>query len=136
MMNLFEYLKEELPDFREAMCHLLENKKSSSIIFYDGTKVTPMMSLRKEFFNPENEDNKKTPSIFEEIAEKKATHMYLLVVKGKHSYEYCSQEEKNKMLGCMATNNVVKSGFCSLTNHISNFNRVNIAAVYGITDSA
>ena len=147
MMNMFDDLKQELPEFKKAMDFLLKNKKSTSIISDDGSRVIPMIELRKELFDPENEDNKKTTEIIEQIAvvgveafikeledKKKATHNYLSCMDGKYSYNKCSSDEKKEMLGCMAVNDIAESQFGGVTYQLDQYGRIGLHGAAGIND--
>ena len=87
--------------------------------------------LLKELFHPADHDNKDSTSILEVVAkiaveamkkeledEKKATYKYLSISGSSFSYNHCSEEEKEAMLGKMATNNYVESSFAGVTSQV------------------
>ena len=106
-----------------------------------------MNELRKELFDPQNEDNKRTTEIIEQIAvigaetfinklenSSKTTHHYPSFVDGQHSYKICSIKEKTKMLGCMAVNDIAESQFGGVTHQLDQYGQIGLHGAAGISD--
>ncbi len=106
-----------------------------------------MMMVRKELFNPANQDNKDSTSTLEELAivactrwrdemvdKKKGTWQFLSDLGGKLSFDHCSEEDKLALCGMMAVNDLTESSFAGLTAQVQVFGRIGMTNAAAISD--
>ena len=146
MMGMMDEWAEELPPFKEYLTRQFEKKKTS---YFASTraKAVPLKELRKELFHPSDEDNKDSTSMLEIVAviaskawvkelldESKATFPFMSVSKSEYSWEYCSAEVKEALLGIMAVNDLAESSFAGVTAQVQVFGRIDLASAAAISD--
>ena len=71
MMGQLKEWEEELPEFEEYQRESIEERLKDDVIYFNAPgqeKAYPMKELMKELFTPENQDNKNTTPILEELA--------------------------------------------------------------------
>ena len=66
MMNLFDNIAEEIPEFKEFLTYEFE-KKQTEFIASSKTQSIPYSRLIDELFNPQDDDNKDSTVILEKV---------------------------------------------------------------------
>ena len=148
MMHLFDEIADELPEFKEYLKYQFQDKKTE-FIKTSNTKSVPYKMLLNELFHPKDQDNKDSTSTLEEVAKiaieamkkeledpNKATYKYLSISGSAFSYDHCSEEEKEAMLGKMATNDLAESSFAGVTAQVEYYGRIGMHSAAATSDMA
>ena len=111
MLQIFNDLLEELPEFEAHLGYELKNKKSE-FVEASQTKAVPLKELIKELLSPTNLDNKDITEMLETITtigiqalidelldEKKSNYKYLSISGSELSHEHCPDDVRRAMLG-------------------------------------
>ena len=130
MMGQLNEWKEELPEFKE---HRKESIEDRTMYYFNAPgqeKAPPMNELMKELFAPEDQNNKNTTPILEELAviiakewitkmadPHSVTWKLLSESGGEYSWEGSSDESEKSLIGMMAVNDLVESAFGSVTHN-------------------
>ncbi|KAL7538818.1 hypothetical protein ACHAXR_008923 [Thalassiosira sp. AJA248-18] len=135
-MHIFDGIADELPEFKDYLQHQFQHKKTE-FIKSSNTKSVPYKMLPKELFHPADHDNKDSASILEVVAkiavqaikkepedENKSTNKYLSISGSSFSYDHCSEQEKEAMLGKLATNDHVESSFAGVISQVRYYGRI------------
>ena len=146
MMGLMDTWKDELPPFKEYLKRQYEKKKTAYFESH-GAKAVPLKELRKELFHPADQDNKASTPMLEKLAlvaanawvselvdESKATSLFMSYLKGEMSWDICSDEVKQALLGEMAVNDLAESSFAGVTAMIQVYGRIDLNAAAAISD--
>ena len=148
MMHLFDGLRKELPEFDTYLTTEFKVRKSH-YVKKSNTKAVPLKMLIKELFTPTDSDNQGSTEMLEKVAaigiqaildelldEKKATYKYLSISGTEYSYEHCPDDVKEKMLGMMASNDIVESSFAGLTAQIQCYDRIGMYNAAAVSDTS
>ena len=146
MMNLFDDIAEEIPEFKEFLTYEFE-KKQTEFIASSETQSIPYSKLIDELFNPQDDDNKDSTVILEKVGslgietfvgeiedETKATNKYLSVSGSPFSYDHCPEDVKTAMLGMMAVNDLAESSFAGVTAQVQCYGRIGMHAAAAASD--
>ena len=133
MMGIIQPCANVLPFFQEYLTHKFE-QKNTRLVAESNSTVVPMMMVRKEVFNPTDQDNKDSTSTLEELAvlactgwrdemvdPKNGTWQFLSDLGGELSFEHSSEEDKLALRGMMAVNDLAESSFAGLTVQVQVF---------------
>ena len=147
MMGQLSEWEEELPEFKEHRKKSIEDRTMYYFNAPGQDKAHPMKELMKELFAPEDQDNKNTTPILEELAviAIKAWHAKMVDPNyvtwkllsesgGKYSWEGSSDELKESLLGMVAVNDLVESAFGGVTAQLEVFGRGGLAHLAGVSD--
>ena len=106
-----------------------------------------MKELLKELFSPEDQDNKASTPVLEEISAAmaqtwiaelvdptKTTWDLLSESDGKYSWEGLAEELKSALLGLVAVNDLAESSFGGVTAQLEVFGRVGLAHAAAVSD--
>lgn len=146
MMNIFDDIANEIPEFKEFLEYEFKNKKTE-FISASQTKSVPYSKLIDELFSPKDDDNKDSTEILETVAklgidamlceledETKATYKYLSVSGSPYSFEHCPEEVKEAMMGMMAVNDLAESSFAGVTAQVQCYGRIGMHAAAAVSD--
>lgn len=146
MMNLFDDIADEIPEFKKFLDFEFENKMTE-FVETSQTKSIPYSKLIDELFSPKDDDNKESTAILEKVAKlaieamlreledkKKATYKYLSVSGSPFSYDHCPQAVKDAMLGMMAVNDLAESSFAGVTAQVQCYGRIGLHAAAAVSD--
>jgi hypothetical protein len=147
MMHLFDDFSAELPPFKEFLEYKFHDQMTYFITALKNKSVQPYRTLIKELFSPTDRTNKSSTICFEKVAAfaikayrcesedpKKATRKYISAFGSDFSYDHCSNEEKNAMMGKMAVNDLAKSSFAGVTAQLQVYGRVGMHSAAAVSD--
>ena len=147
MMNIFDELVSELPEFKEYMTREFETKTSNFVV-KSQTKAVPNKMLLEELFTPSDHDNQDSAEMLEQIAavgiqalideledQSKATYKYLSMSGSQFSWEHCPDDVKKDMLGTMASNDLAESSFAGLTAQVQCYGRIGMCNAAAVSDT-
>ena len=146
MINMFDDIANEIPEFKDFLEYEFKNKKTE-FISASQTKLVPYSKLIDELFSPKDDDNKDSTEILETVAklgieamlceledETKATYKYLSVSGSPYYFEHCPEEVKEAMMGTMAVNDLAESSFAGVTAQVQCFGRIGMHAAAAVSD--
>lgn len=151
MMSIMWYWKKDLPPFEEYMTYMFEKKgkRTKYVVSPEvtGSKPVPLMAVRKEVFNPVDEDNIECTRFLHEIAvvaaeawikelldPKKGTYRYMSDSNSPYCWKNVTEETKRHLMGVHATNDIAESSFAALTSQLESFGRGDLASLAGVSD--
>ena len=146
MMDMFDELAEEIPEFKEFLDHEFKIKKTE-FIKSSQTKSISYSMLIEELFSPKDDDNKDSTEILLIVAKlameamvveledkTKATYKYLSVSGSPFSFDHCPEDVKEAMMGLMAVNDLAESSFAGVTAQVQCYGRIGMHAAAAVSD--
>ncbi len=146
-MHLFDDFSAELPPFKEFLKYKFHDQMTYFTTASKNKSVQPCRTLIKELFSPTNRTNKSSTIFLEKVAAsavkaylceledpKKATRKYISAFGSEFSYDHCSNEGKNAMMGKMAVNDLAKSSFAGVTDQLQVYGRVGMHSAAAVGD--
>ena len=147
MMGQLSEWEEELPEFKEHRKKSIEDRTMYNFNAPGQEKAHLMKELMKELFAPEDQDNKNTTPILEELAviaikawlakmvdPNYVTWKLLSESGGDYSWEGSSDELKESLIGMMAVNDLAESAFGGVTAQLEVFGRAGLAHLAVVSD--
>ena len=146
MLQIWDDIASELTEFREYLDEMHENRMTK-FIPESKHKTIPYKNLIAELFDPQDDDNRESTSMLEDVAligieairtelldKKKATYKYLSISGSHFSYDHCPETTKTEMLGMMATNDHAESSFAGVTAQIQTYGRIGMHGAAAVSD--
>ena len=146
MMFIFQYMVEELPEFKAFLVYKFQNKKTKFVV-KSQTKAFTLKKPVEELFSPQYRDNKDSTTMLQTLGmiafkamikqlkdKTKATYKYLSISGTEYSLEHCPETTKKSMLGKMVTNNLSESSFAGVTSQVQTYERVGMCNAAAISD--
>ena len=146
MLGLWDDIALELPEFRKYLDEMHENRMTK-FIPETTHKTMPYKKLITELFDPQDDDNKESTSMLEDVAligieairtelldQTKATYKYLSISGSHFSFDHCPESTKIAMLGMMATNDYAESSFAGVTAQVQTYGRIGMHGAAAVSD--
>lgn len=133
MMGITKQWSDELPPLKEYLHHEFELKQTNYVNSPDASapKPVPLKMVRKELFNPTDEDNKDSTSKLEALAKiaaqtwirelldpKKATFQFMSESGSPYCWANRTPELKEALMGRKVVNDLAKSAFAGVTEQL------------------
>ena len=143
---MFGALEEDIDEYKKYKEYLYVKRKTT-FATRTGGKFVSFQLLRKELFNPTDDDNIATtewmPALGEITAncmieelenDQKVTHWHLSKLKGRLSFKECPDVEKAALVRKRATNNSAESAFSSFTHQLVTYNTIDLHTAAGTAE--
>jgi hypothetical protein len=151
MMSIIWHWKKDLPSFNKYYKYQFEEKRMDYVVTPEasGTKAVPLYEVRKELFDPDDDDNIACTEFLEEISAiaaetwiaellnpKKGTYQFMSDSNSAYCYKNVTEELKRAAMGKLAVNDLAESSFAGLTAQLKSFGRADLKSLAAVSDLA